>query len=100
MPLPTACRELVLEEPRKGLQAADWHERLTAARDRVAAELDRLAACPPAAKALDLPRLHRLVENWPTGGWERDEVSVPYRLALLRGISTGHFLRRATGSNF
>ena len=92
--------QLVLEEPRKGLQAADWHERLTAVRDRVAAELDRLDACPPATKALDLPRLHRLVENWPAGGWERDEVSVPYRSALLRGISTGHFLRRATGANF
>jgi len=92
--------KLVLEEPRKGLQAADWHERLTAGRDRVAAELDRLDACPSATKALDLPRLHRLVENWPAGGWERDEVSVPYRSALLRGISTGHFLRRATGANF
>ena len=92
--------QLVLEEPRKGLQAADWHERLTAVRDRVAAELDRLDACPPATKALDLPRLHRLVENWPAGGWERDEVSAPYRSALLRGISTGHFLRRATGANF
>jgi asparagine synthase (glutamine-hydrolysing) len=90
----------VLDEPRKGLQAADWHERLTAVRDRVAAEIDRLDACPPATKALDLLRLRRLVENWPTGGWERDEVMVPYRLALLRGISTGHFLRRVNGANF
>ena len=91
--------KLVLEEPRSGLQAADWHERLTAVRDRVTAELDRLDACMPAIKALDLPRLHRLVKNWPSGGWERDEVSGPYRFALLRGISTGHFLRRATGGN-
>ena len=91
--------KLVLEEPRSGLQAADWHERLTAVRDRVTAELDRLDACMPAIRALDLPRLHRLVKNWPSGGWERDEVSGPYRFALLRGISTGHFLRRATGGN-
>jgi asparagine synthase (glutamine-hydrolysing) len=91
--------ELVLEEPRRGLQAADWHERLTAVRDRVAAELDRLDTCPAATQALDLPRLHRLVENWPAGGWEQDEVSSPYRYALLRGISTGHFLRRASGNN-
>jgi asparagine synthase (glutamine-hydrolysing) len=91
--------KLVLEEPRGGLQAADWHEQLTAVRDRVAVELDRLDACPPATKALDLPRLHRLVENWPAGGWERDEISTPYRSALLRAISTGHFLRRATGGN-
>ena len=91
--------QLVLDEPRSGLQAADWHERLAAVRDRIEAEIDQLDACPSARKTLDLPRLHRLVDNWPAGGWERDEVSVPYRMALLGGIATGHFLRRATGSN-
>jgi asparagine synthase (glutamine-hydrolysing) len=91
--------KVVLDEPRKGLQAADWHEQLTAARDRIEAEIDRFNACPLASKMLDLPRLRQLVENWPAGGWERDEVSVPYRSALLRGIATGHFLRRATGGN-
>jgi asparagine synthase (glutamine-hydrolysing) len=90
---------IVLEERRRGLQGADWHEGLTVARARVAAELGRLNACAPAVRALDLPRLSRLVETWPTGGWDRDEVSVPYRLALLRGIAIGHFLRRATGGN-
>ena len=91
--------KLVLDEPRKGLQAGDWHERLTADRNRITAELDRLDACPPAVKAIDLPHLHRLVTDWPTGGWERDEVMASYRAALLRGISAGHFLRRATGGN-
>jgi asparagine synthase (glutamine-hydrolysing) len=81
------------------LQVADWHEDLTAARDGVVDELDRLEACPAAAAALDLPRLRRLTENWPSGGWERDEVLVPYRYTLLSAIAVGHFLRRATGSN-
>ena len=89
----------VLEEPRRGLSVADWHEDLTAARDRIADELDRLEACPAAATALDLVRLRRLTKNWPSRGWERDEVSIPYALALVRAISTGHFLRRATGAN-
>ena len=89
----------VLEETRTGLQVADWHEDLTAARDGVVDELDRLEACPAAAAALDLPRLRRLTENWPSGGWERGEVLVHYRYALLRAIAVGHFLRRATGSN-
>ena len=91
--------KLVLENPRKGMQVADWHERLTAERHRVASELDRLDSCPAAVRVLDLPRLHRLVENWPIGGWERPEISRSYRLALLRGISTGHFVRRVTGAN-
>ena len=51
--------KLVLENSRRGCQAADWHERLTAVRERVAIELDQLEACPAAAKTLDLPRLHR-----------------------------------------
>ena len=91
--------KLVLEEPRRGLQAADWHEKLTAVRDCLTAELDRLDACPPAAKVIDLLRMRRMVQNWPTGGWERDEVEVPYRGALLHAISTGHFLRRAMLGN-
>lgn len=89
----------VLEESRSDVQAADWHERLTAVRGRVSTELDRLDACPPAARAIDLPRMRRLVDNWPTKGWERDGVSSPYRLALLRAISAGHFMRRTGGGN-
>jgi asparagine synthase (glutamine-hydrolysing) len=89
----------VLEETRRGMTIADWHEDLTAARDGVVDELDRLEACPAAAAALDLSRLRRLTENWPSGGWEQGKVFVPYRYALLRAVAVGHFLRRATGSN-
>ena len=89
----------VIENRHIGLDSGDWYERLTAARTEVADELDRLAACAPAARVLDLPRLRRLVGTWPSEGWERPEVSSPYRLALLRGISVGHFLRRVTGGN-
>jgi asparagine synthase (glutamine-hydrolysing) len=89
----------VLEETRAGLQVADWHKDLAAARDDVVDELDRLEACPAAAAALDLPRLRRLMENWPSGDWQQREVLVHYRYALLRAIAVGHFLRRATGSN-
>jgi asparagine synthase (glutamine-hydrolysing) len=81
------------------VQMADWHEDLTAARDGVVDELDRLEACPAAAAALNLPQLRRITKNWPSGGWERDEVRVPYRYTLLRAIAVGHFLLRATGSN-
>jgi len=91
--------KLVLEEKRKGLHAADWHEKLSAVRDGVSAELDRLGDCEPAIRALDLPRMRGLVENWPVSGWERNEIVDSYRCALLRGISSGHFLRRASGAN-
>ena len=88
----------VLEETRGGLQAADWYEQLTAARGEIAQELDRLAACAPSARALDLPRLTRLVENWPQSGWALSAVNATYRMVLLRALSAGHFLQRATTS--
>jgi asparagine synthase (glutamine-hydrolysing) len=91
--------KVVLNERKKGHQAADWHEGLTTARGEVAAELKRASVCGPAANLLDIERLKRLEENWPRSGWERDEVIRPYRLALLRGIAAGHFLRKASGSN-
>lgn len=89
----------VLNESKKGYQAADWHEGLTAARGAITAELSRLDECAPAAKLLDLPRLKQLVANWPTSGWERKSVRQAYRLALLRGTAAGHFLRKASRSN-
>jgi asparagine synthase (glutamine-hydrolysing) len=91
--------DLVLENPRMGSQAADWHERLTIVRNRVAIEVDQIDTCPMAAKVLDLPRLHRLVESWPADGWERADVGFHYRYTLLRAIAAGNFLRRATGAN-
>jgi asparagine synthase (glutamine-hydrolysing) len=89
----------VVNEQRKGYQAADWHEGLTAARADVSAELERIADCTPAAQALDIGRMKRLVDNWPTSGWEKDGVILSYRASLLRGISAGHFLRKALGAN-
>lgn len=90
----------VLDEPRRGLQGADWHEWLTADRHRVAAEIERLEACAPAVRAIDLPKMRRLVQDWPQSGWETPEIGASYHWALLRGISTGYFIRRTTGANF
>lgn len=89
----------VLEERRKGLQAADWHEGLTDARDTIRMEIERLAQIPAAAAALDLDRMRDLVEHWPEGDWNSTRTQARYRQALLRGCATGHFLRKASRSN-
>ncbi len=86
----------VLEEPRRGYQAADWHEGLTASRQAAAEEIDRLLSCGAAAEILDLAGLRALIDNWPSGGWERETVVQPYRVELLRAISVGHFLRKTS----
>jgi asparagine synthase (glutamine-hydrolysing) len=89
----------VLLTKSRGLQAIDWHEGLTSSRARLRDEIDRLNGCGPAVRTLDLTRLGGLVDNWPADGWERTDTIRSYRLALLRGLSVGHFLRSASGSN-
>jgi asparagine synthase (glutamine-hydrolysing) len=89
----------VAEERRKGYQAVDWHEGLTAARPDLEQELTRIAATDEASSTLDTQKMKALVENWPDGDWHKPEVFQPYRLALLRGVSTGHFIRKAARSN-
>jgi asparagine synthase (glutamine-hydrolysing) len=89
----------VLSARRRGYQAVDWHEGLAAAREDIAAEVDRLAPCEPAARVLNVDRMRGLIAALPETGWDRPEVMSAYRLALLRGVSAGHFLRKAIGSN-
>lgn len=89
----------VLSETRRGLQAVDWHESLDAARGEAAEEADRIARLPAAAGMLDTALLRRLIDDWPQGDWNSNRVQGHYRLALLRGVSGGHFVRKASGSN-
>lgn len=91
--------QAVLSEPAKGYQGADWGEGLTAGRGELAMEVERLASCAPAARVLDLDKMRRLVEAWPSGGWDREAVIEQYRCVLLRGVSAGHFLRKTSGAN-
>jgi asparagine synthase (glutamine-hydrolysing) len=86
---------LVVNETRKGLQGADWHEGLLADWDSVRREAERIAAVPAAARLLDTARMAALIEAPTVRDWESNEAHAHYRLALLRGISAGHFVRRA-----
>ncbi|NCO32394.1 MAG: hypothetical protein AUJ92_19935 [Armatimonadetes bacterium CG2_30_59_28] len=82
----------VLSNQKRGLQAADWFERLTSVRGRLPAELD-LWKCDLARRALDLQRMRRLVEHWPEGGSDTDSVVYEYNCILKRGLMVGRFLR-------
>jgi asparagine synthase (glutamine-hydrolysing) len=90
---------VVINETRKGLQAVDWHEGMMAARAELQEELGRISALPEAEGLIDAATLRGLTEQWPETDWNVGEASTRYRLALLRGVSTGHFLRKASGSN-
>jgi asparagine synthase (glutamine-hydrolysing) len=91
--------EEVLSERRKGLQAVDWHDGATASRAEIRAMIGAIASSRSVARLLDVERLQTLADDWPTSGWERDGIFQSYRLALLRGVSAGHFLKKASGAN-
>lgn len=90
---------MVFDEIGRGLQAADWHEGMEGARAQIAEQVDRIAALAAAEGAFDTERMKRLVAEWPDGNWSDQKTVAAYRLALLRAIGTGDFLRRALGSN-
>jgi asparagine synthase (glutamine-hydrolysing) len=89
----------VLSEQKRGMQSIDWHEGLSSAHAQLRDEVARLEGVPEARTALDLARMRALVENWPTGGWNTPQVDMPYRQGLIRGVASGHFLRKASGRN-
>ncbi|MDB5694915.1 MAG: asparagine synthase [Sphingomonas bacterium] len=87
-------------ETRKGYQGADWFEGLDADRAALADEIAHIGRDSLAAGLIDLPRARALLADWPVGAqWQRDDQVMHYRLALLRGVSTGHFLRKVSGVN-
>jgi hypothetical protein len=72
----------IVNETRKGYQAADWHEGLTAARDELGGELGRIEACGDAGATVDPAMMRDLAENMPAEGWHKPATTRKYRLAL------------------
>jgi len=89
----------ILNSKTRGLQAADWYEGTSAAKDEIKAWLDVLEATSEAPKYLNLKRMRMLFENWPRGGWERSSVVQNYRFLLLHGLSVGAFIHYVEKGN-
>ena len=83
----------------KGYQGADWHLGVAAGFAEFEDEMERIAATPGAARAVDVARMRAMMADWPSEGFNRPETIQRYRGALLRGVSIGHFVRKATGGN-
>lgn len=91
--------DIVLNENRRGLQAADWHLRISRQRDALIAELGQLAEDPEMARRLNLARLRQDLVDFPDGT-PTDKVSRSrLQLALTRGLTTARYIRHAEGRN-
>jgi asparagine synthase (glutamine-hydrolysing) len=89
----------ILRERRMGDQGGAWFRRLNPQRQAMAADLERIEASPLAREILDLPRMKRLIEEWPTDEYAAQKREDEYRFLLMRGVHVGRFIRWAEGSN-
>jgi asparagine synthase (glutamine-hydrolysing) len=89
----------VLTNRLSGLQAPDWYEQLERQRGEFAHQLADLSKSALVRRAIDLPRLERALNNWPSGGWHTPEVFQEYNLTLTRGLTAGRFLRWLESAN-
>lgn len=83
----------ILDNPARGLQAADWFERMVQARDRMESELALIEGSDLSRRAIDLPRLRGLVGTLTDQNPAAVETLIHYRSALEFGLMTGCFIR-------
>lgn len=69
---------------------ADWYEQIT--KEQVQAAFDDIPSGSAAGDVIDLDRLRRKIETWPTSGWENPSVIFNYRMDLLHAISAAYFM--------
>ncbi|HWD58310.1 MAG TPA: asparagine synthase-related protein [Stellaceae bacterium] len=89
----------ILDERRRGAQGGAWFRRMDVRRQDIAREVERLEASPLARRMIDLPRLKRLVDEWPTDEQAAIARRGDYRVVLARGIHFGRFIRWVEGGN-
>lgn len=83
----------ILASPRRGIDTADWFERLSGARGQVFETLNLLDQSETARMALDLPRMRRLADQIDQPTEDLVQKTLDYRHVLERGLMVGAFLR-------
>ncbi|MFA9230909.1 MAG: asparagine synthase-related protein [Microgenomates group bacterium] len=89
----------VLQERRRGAQAADWHLRIGRQKDKLIEELDWLMEDPKIAKRIDLASLKQALIDFPTETPIGTPQAHRLQLALTRGLTTARFIRYVEGRN-
>jgi asparagine synthase (glutamine-hydrolysing) len=84
----------IVDRTRRGEQLPDWFDVMTANRERLGAELGALEDHPTSRGLIDVPRLRRLMHDWPDRARRVEtRVMVDYRVALLRALHLSRYLR-------
>jgi asparagine synthase (glutamine-hydrolysing) len=89
----------ILDERRRGTNTPIWFRLLDARRQDIARDIERLEASPLASRLIDVPRLKRLMAEWPKDEQAAEQRLEEYKFALARGVHVGRFLRWVEGGN-
>lgn len=92
--------EMVLNETRRGRQAADWHLRLSRQRETLIEEIDWLMEDQGISARLDLGSLRQALIDFPKETPLDKATSARLQLAVTRGLTTARFIRYLEGRNF
>jgi len=87
----------ILNNRRRGLQAANWLDSLIRARGQIESELGRLEKSPIASYILDVRRIRNLTKRIQNGRPDEQQTMLDYRNVLERGLTMGRFLLWAEG---
>jgi asparagine synthase (glutamine-hydrolysing) len=88
----------ILVSPRRGIDTADWFERLSGARTQVFEALRLFDQSEAARTVLDLPRMRQLADQIDQPAGDPVRKVMDYRHVLERGLIVGRFLRWFEGN--
>jgi asparagine synthase (glutamine-hydrolysing) len=89
----------IIDERRRGANIPTWFRSLDAKRADIARDIERLEASPLACRLIDVPRLERLMSQWPKNEQAAEKRRGDYRLALAGALHVGRFIRWVEGGN-
>lgn len=90
---------VITDERRRGANTVAWFSQMQARRQDIADEVDRLEGSPLARRLIDVPRLKRLLDQWPKDEHAAQRRRREFRLVLGRGVHVGRFIRWVEGGN-
>ena len=76
-----------------------WFRYLDAQRHQFASEIERFESSALARRLLDVPRLRRLLDEWPEDEVSAERRGREYKLVFSRGMHVGRFICWVEGGN-
>lgn len=86
----------VIANRQKGSQSGDFFHRMNLQKGTIAEGVAQLEGSALANRLLDLPRMKRMMEDWPA---DETRAGPAYMAVLHRGLHCGQFLRWLEGGN-